>query len=178
VNRGHECILAEAFHITNDPLPPTVEFNVTTDRHVAQRNITLLRANQMGTFTFNFNIVNSIRTARKFAVFIDIGTASQLRPLLPTFGRDFELPELHGKLVAARFVEDPCPVPEQFEGNNEPKFEVEIEGKRKINRTIIGRVEGGPTLVHILQKDGGRIVGGLSLLVMPSESKSGSATVK
>lgn len=168
VNGGHECILAEAFHNPSDPLPATLEFNVPTDRHVAQRNITVLNADPKGFFHFNFNLVNAIRKQRKFFVSVDVGTADQIKPLLSTFDPGFELPELQGKLIAGRFVRDLCPSTEQLNERENPELEVEMEGKRKINRTLIGRVEGGAALLHILQKDGEHLVGGLSLLVLPA----------
>src|SRR5713226_432877 len=43
VNQGHECVLAEAFH-PSDPLPPGQDFNASSDRHVAQRNLSVLMA--------------------------------------------------------------------------------------------------------------------------------------
>src|SRR6266403_1043522 len=62
VNGGHECVLAEGFHQTLDPLPATPDFDVPTDRHVAQRNLSvLMMAMHMQRFVLPFEIVNTPR---------------------------------------------------------------------------------------------------------------------
>ena len=43
LNQGHECLIAEAFHPSADPLPSSTNFDVQ-DRHIAQRNITVINA--------------------------------------------------------------------------------------------------------------------------------------
>ena len=172
VNGGHECVLAEAFHNPSDPLPATPVFNVPGDRHVAQRNLSVVLALKGGFFRFTFNLFNTARLERRFRVTLEAGEAEQLKPLLPHLGKGFELPELSGRLAGARFVEDMCADPEAHkaqQGAKAPDLAVAIPARRKINRTLIGRIEGGPALLHLVQRDGERVVGGLSLLVLPGE---------
>ena len=53
-NNGHECLVVRAFSYLSDPMPDD-EFDATQSRHVAQRNIAVLRGSdaQDGTVTLN-----------------------------------------------------------------------------------------------------------------------------
>jgi hypothetical protein len=53
-NNGHECLVVRAFSYLSDPMPDD-QFDATASRHVAQRNIAVLRgsAAQDGTLTLN-----------------------------------------------------------------------------------------------------------------------------
>src|SRR6266436_6538005 len=82
VNGGHECVLAEAFHQTLDTLPATPDFNVPTDRHVAQRNLSVLMMSMhIAHFSLPFEIVNTQRLARSFSIKAELGTVEELRPI-------------------------------------------------------------------------------------------------
>ncbi|QND31719.1 hypothetical protein HB772_04975 [Sinorhizobium meliloti] len=176
VNDGHECVLAEAFHVPQDPLPATAAFNVPNDRHVAQRNLSVVQAFTSGFFRFTFSVWNTGRLDRRFDVRIETGNAAELKPLLPTLGPKFELPDLAGRLAGARFVEDRCADPEALAKGHEaePGLAAPVPARRRINRTLVGRLEGGAALLHLVQREGERVVGGLSLVVLPGieETKS------
>ena len=168
VNDGHECILAETFHNPNDPLPPNLEFNVPTDRHVAQRNLDILQADLTGFFRFNFNLFNTFRTEQRFTISLQYGKERDLEPMLPTLGEDFRIPDLTGELAAVAFVNDKCAGPESLGKKKKKKLHVTIAGHRKTNHTLVGRIGGGATLLHIVQHGEIRDVGGLSVLVLPT----------
>jgi hypothetical protein len=77
VNDGHECVLAEAFHSGADPLPASPAFNVPTDRHVAQRNLSVVKAFN-SIFHMAFEIHNSSRKARRFEIVTQVGKIEEL----------------------------------------------------------------------------------------------------
>lgn len=80
VNNGHECILAEAFHPFADPLSASPAFNVPTDRHVAQRNLSVAMASAMGFFSFGLTQVNTMRNETKFRLLARLGRLSRSSP--------------------------------------------------------------------------------------------------
>ncbi len=171
VNDGHECVLAEAFHPSGDPLPAAPEFNVPTDRHVAQRNLSVAMALTSGFFRFNFNVFNTARHDGAFEVGLKLGTERELKPMLATMGPAVKGVKLSGKLARAAFTDDPC-APEKT--GDDPKkacLKTKVAAGRKTRHTLVGTVEGGPALIHIVQSRDDRIVGGTSVLVLPHDRK-------
>lgn len=172
VNDGHECLLAEAFHLSGDPIPPSPDFNVPTDRHVAQRNISVVTASTSSFFSYSFNIFNTERKDRVFRLMLELGNETQLKPLIPTLDQNLGTVRLDGKLTAAAVAQERCAGKEEtmdlktlIEG-----LELKVPANRKINRTLIGKLEGGPALVHLLQRAGDRTIGGTSVLVLPCDT--------
>ncbi len=170
VNGGHECVLAEAFHETYDPLPASPDFNVTTDRHVAQRNLSvLMMAMQMEKFSMSFEIHNTQRMARNFAIKTRQGELAELRPLLKTLGH--KLPTGKGELKHVGFVAaaDPCNTTEK----PRPKVErIEVGPGARQGLSLVGELEGEAALVHVVQEVDGKEVGGLSVLVVRGKEQT------
>ncbi|HEY9597010.1 MAG TPA: hypothetical protein V6D33_05020, partial [Cyanophyceae cyanobacterium] len=115
VNQGHECVLAEVFQASRDPLPNTPVFNVPTDRHVAQRNLSVLMTSG-GRFHFAFEVHNTVRKARNFTVNFKEGKLAELEPLVPLLGRGFKLPQERGQIQKPGFVRSSCPGNQDLEG--------------------------------------------------------------
>jgi hypothetical protein len=162
VNEGHECVLAEAFHPSLDPLPATAAFDVPTDRHVAQRNLSVVLALQ-GFFSFSFVIYNTQRIERRFQIRAYQGEMGDLKPLQRTMGLE-RLPE-NGKIARIAFADERCPDEKAFEKATNEKMELSIPGKGSRFLTLIGRIEGEGALVHVEQVSENRQIGGLSVLV-------------
>jgi hypothetical protein len=173
VNDGHECVLAEAFHVPGDPLPSTPEFNVPTDRHVAQRNLSVVLAAANGFFRFTFNVFNVTRLDRVYRMTLEPGDERQLKPMIPTLGQEFAGVTLNGKLSKGAIVEERCAAEDAAGESAALKggLDLPISAHRKVNRTLVGKVEGGPALFHLKQWEGNRVVGGISLLVLPRNAK-------
>lgn len=174
VNGGHECVLAETFHISLDPLPASPVFNVTTDRHVAQLNLDLLEtAPKKKSFSMSFEIVNTQREARAFAIKTEVGKITELRPLLKQLGRD--IPTGAGKATKAGFIKalNLCDSDE----TPQPKVDrIEVAGDSRTGLTLTGELEGEAALLHVIQEADGKEVGGLSVLVAQAkEQKKGRA---
>jgi len=177
VNEGHECILAEAFHSSLDPLPGTQDFNVPTDRHVAQRNINVLRAAK-GMFKLVFEVHNTERKARSFRIRAFQAKLGQVEPLIPHLGLDSEILGKEAKVRKLGFVNEFCPGRNAFKDAIPEIEEIEVGPNQRICLTLIGAIVGeGASLVHVEQLAGDCVIGGLSALVLqetkPDECEKG-----
>jgi hypothetical protein len=163
LNNGHECVLAEAFHSSLDPLPATPDFNVPSDRHVAQLNLSVVQAVQ-GFFTQPITLNNTWRAENRFQIKAYQGKINQLKPFAQRFR--IELSESEGKLVNAAFVDHKRPTEGEFGNLDNRALELSIPGKGTRFKSLVGRVEGKNTLVHVGQYRKGQLVGGISMLVV------------
>jgi hypothetical protein len=171
VNNGHECILAEAFHPSQDPLPATPAFNVPTDDHVAQRNLTVVLPAASGLFHLNFNAFNTSRKPDQFTLVAEVGNAESLKPLLKTLGADIDIGGFNGQVTNLGFINKSCPEAGDLDNVSGPKLEIEIPGHRKKNLSVMGKVNGGPALIHVTQYHNDRIIGGLSFILRAARSE-------
>lgn len=162
VNNGHECVLAEAFHASLDPLPVTPDFNVPTDRHVAQRNLSVVLAAR-GFFSIPLVIYNKLRVEQAFRVKVYQGRFGELKPFQRQLRLD--LPKKEGKLVQTAFVDMQCPTEEELDKCSCDSMDLCIPGKGSLSTTLVGRIEGKAALVHVAQFRNDQLVGGLSVLV-------------
>ncbi len=161
VNGGHECLVVEVFHPTLDPLPPGNAFRADTDRHVAQRNLSVI-AMTGGSFRFAFEVVNPLRVDRAFTIRVRAATAD----LAATARRlGIQPPDQPGRLAELAFSHEPCP---QTAGATAEHHEigVQVAGHTRAGLSMIGRIEGEAALLHVEQLHDGRVVGGLSVLVV------------
>lgn len=165
LNGGHLCILAEAFHPTADPLPATPEFNVPTDRHVAQRNIQVVMTMRPMMFSANFAVCNSWRTERAFTITARQGKLEELRPLLKTIGQDIPL-NAKGTIKNLGFVDKPCPEEADLKQRQAEIKDFKVPGNICSGLTLTGQLEGDAALVHVVQMADGKEIGGLSVLVL------------
>lgn len=166
VNQGHECVLAEAFHPTNDPLPATAQFNVSTDRHVAQCNLSVVQA-AAGFLVMAFGIHNPSRKPRRFAVRVRHGKVKEIAVLAKLRGLEPYLGMKEGDVTALGFTETPCPTPEALKRAKKEYRGIDLLATQRKGLTLVGSVTRGPALLHVEQLDGDRVVGGLSVLVVP-----------
>jgi hypothetical protein len=164
VNGGHECVLAEAFS-ASDPLPGSPDFNVPTDRHVAQRNLDVVMAS-IKRFSARFEIHNASRKARAFRLEVQEGKLQELKALAPLYGT--LLHELEpGKLSNLHLTDALCPceeeLPEKHTLDREP---IRLAGGARTGLSLTGEIDGGAAIIHIRQFDERHEVGGLSILVI------------
>lgn len=170
VNQGHECILAEAFHPSLDPLPAVAAFNVPTDRHVAQRNLSVVMASAKG-FHFAFEIHNPGRKEKTFAINATQGRIENIRNLLPLLGRNFKLPAKQGKVTRLGLVSAVCPDLEDG-GQRSPKIKsLKVKPHGRAGYTLVGNLDGGAALIQVEQLEQERVVGGLSLLIIHTKEE-------
>lgn len=172
VNDGHECVLAEAFHDPADPLPASPDFNVPTDRHVAQRNLDVVMAMRSMMFSASFSVCNSWRTDRAFRIYAKPGRIEELKPLAEKFGRG-ELPlRAKGSVEDLGFVDQPCPDEADIARRKKPAIEgFKVKGNVCSGLTLVGKLKGEAALVHVVQEYEGKEVGGLSVLVLSPKNQ-------
>jgi len=166
VNNGHECILAEAFHPTFDPLPATPAFDVPQDRHVAQRNLSVLLPAQP-LFFLPFEVHNPGRKAAKYRIDARVAPLKLAAPLLKGLGRTVHVPEREGKPPKLGFVQSPCPREEDLKALKGSIAGLAVPPRQRAGLTLVGEAGAGACLVHVEQTLDGRLVGGLSVLVLP-----------
>jgi hypothetical protein len=169
-NGGHECVLAEAFKDGVDPLPAGLAFNVPTDRHVAQRNFSILTT-MSAMFSFSFEIHNAQRLDRSFNISVTEGKPDSIEKLKPTLGKGLELPLKPGKVLELGFVDKTCPTEHDLSGASKELTNIPVKPFGKVRRTVVGRLEGQSALLQVTQKSGDVVVGGLSFLVVHHPSK-------
>ena len=165
VNGGHECLIAEAFHPGLDPLPGTPDFNVPTDRHVAQLNVSVVMALR-GRFHLAFEVHNPSRKSREFAIIARQGTLNELRERLEWVRKIPHLPR-EGRVATLGFLREPCPDPDQIGAAHDPKMNIKVGPQGRAGLTLGGVMQGsGTAVIHIEQRADDRLVGGLSVLVI------------
>jgi hypothetical protein len=168
VNGGHECLIAEAFEPSADPLPSVPDFNVPTDRHVAQRNISVVMAAR-AFFHLGFEVHNPSRKKRRFTVHTKEGDRGQVERLLRALGPGVTLPRTWGRVARAGFLKTPCPDERQIDGAPQKIDGLDTAPGQRHGLTLAGRLEGGAALLHVLQEIDGKTVGGLSVLVLKED---------
>lgn len=160
VNGGHECLLAEAFHPAADPLPPGAAFDVPTDRHVAQLNLSVILALK-SRFHLPFEIHNPGRRDAVFTLTTRTGEAHELERL-----KHIPVPKESGGFEMLGFVAMPCPEEGDWEAASPVIERLQVPAGGRVGLTLIGRLKGSAALVHVLQSMDGHIVGGLGALVL------------
>jgi len=171
VNGGHECALAEAFHTSLDPLPATLAFNVPTDRHVAQRNLSVVMAAKKA-FHLSFEVHNTARKPGHFKVVTRAATAAEIERALGIFPKVGESLRgaKPGEIAHAGFMAQPCP-DTQAPGDTPKDVQTQLAPGTRTGLSVVGQLKGDFALLHVEQWALNRgekpvLVGGLSVLVM------------
>ncbi|MBA4537232.1 hypothetical protein H1Z61_08765 [Bacillus aquiflavi] len=167
VNNGHECVVAEVSHSYLDPLPSVPQFNVPTDRHVAQRNLIVLKLARKKTyFTTNFELHNHSRLAQTYHIVTRVGSLEEIDALLSYL--DQNIPKNgEGTMTQVGFVRRSCPDEDALE-EAEPVVKLEVGPNANVGLSVVGMLEGEIALLHIVQKRDEIEIGGLSILVFQS----------
>jgi hypothetical protein len=167
LNEGHECILAEAFH-GNDPLPATIDFNVPTDRHVAQKNLSVLLA-MKSMFHMNFEMHNGSRKKREFTAKIQQVMVDRIIKEFPEIQKMIKGKE-EGKLISAEFTNSRCPdSDEKSKKTNEiveNKEVITLEGYQKKQMAVTGKIDGDFAFIIVSQYSEKMETGGLGFLII------------
>lgn len=168
LNEGHECVLAEAFHET-DPIMPSTDFEVPTDRHVAQRNLSVAVASMSGMFHFNFEMHNGSRKDQALQAMVQPLPFDKLRKRFPQLVRQHKLDGLkEGKLVKSAFTDSSCLAP-GFEDQGQQSQTYKLQGHGKAKMALTGQIDGDFAALNILQLRGKSLTGGLCVLIINSK---------
>jgi hypothetical protein len=177
VNDGHECVLAEAFHPSLDPLPMTPSFNVPTDRHVAQRNLGVVMAVK-NMFRLSFEVHNNSRKPRAFRIVARQASLRQTIEKHPWIAKTFKLlPQNEAKIRQLGFTKEHCPSlsaervnaadDQQQHHQQQPVADIKVGPQSREGITLMGTIEEkGAALVHVQQWADKRLIGGLSSIII------------
>ena len=166
LNSGHECILAEAFHPSLDPLPASSAFNVPTDRHVAQRNLSVIGTASSQFFHFAFEVHNPQRIARAFTVAVEMGRLEEVREHIKYLQPDLKLPRRDGWVTKVGFVRSLCPHEDELEQAPLVVDNVEVGPGGRTGFSVVGKLDGEAALIHVKQSADKQLIGGLSILIL------------
>lgn len=169
LNDGHECVLAEAFHPT-DPITLSTDFEVPTDRHVAQRNLSIAIGSMSGMFHFNFEMHNASRKDQAFQAMVQPVPFEKLHKQFPQLTRMHNLEGLkEGKLVKSAFTDTACLAP-GFKDQGQQSDTLKLQGHGKTKMALTGQIDGDFAAVNIFQlRDGKMLTGGLCVLIINSK---------
>jgi hypothetical protein len=162
-NGGHECLIAAAYNQTTG-FPFSAGLNgdaaATGDYSIAQHNLGVLDIGSQKTpprFQYPFQAFNGFDKERGFLIEARLGLLSDIAAFLP------------GEALRRRVLEKPGKVEHVgigLEGSTQMRSEVKIAPRSCHPLTLSGRLQSGNALIHVTQSVDGRVIGGLSVLVM------------
>lgn len=80
------------------------------------------------------------------------------------------LPKEEGGFEFLGFIDKHCPNEADFKKAKPVIKAIEVSAGGRKGMTLVGKLKGEGALVHVLQKDGDQIVGGLSALVLSEKA--------
>lgn len=169
VNNGHVCLLAETYH-AQDPLTTGAAFEVVTDRHVAQLNLTIVRPTRRK-FDSLVEVHNPGDDEFVFWVAIQEGTLDELDPsVLKNFGVSLRGIKTPGRLTGLGMVERFGSVGRFEKGARET--ELVVKPKHASVVRVAAELDGGAALLHVTQLLGDQrtVVGGTSFLLLDGDA--------
>jgi hypothetical protein len=164
LNEGHECVIAEAFH-QDDPIASTTNFNVSTDRHIAQRNLSVLVA-MHAMFHMNFEMHNGSRKEQMFTARVEQMKIEKALKQFPDLKKQLE-GKKEGKLKVVEFTEERCASRDKHPGKHQDHsgpFTIAGFGKKQM--AITGQIEGDFVFLDISQYVEKLQTGGLGILIV------------
>ena len=175
VNNGHECLIAA---VVEGGGPPPMVLDGANDPTVAQHNLGVINLgmHMQGRFSYPFQICNPFRTQRRFTVHAEGAPIDQAAPFLAPLRGAAYTPAKGGKnggqVGKLGFVQVPCPHPSDFDHARPVLEDIRLEPYACTGFTLVGVVEKGDALIHVTQRIGDKIVGGLSILVLAEREDS------
>jgi hypothetical protein len=174
VNNGHECLIAA---VVEGGGPPPMVLDGANDPTVAQRNLGVVKLgmHREGRFSYPFQVCNPFRGRRRFTVHAERAPIDQAAPFLASL-RGASQASTKGEnashLRELGFVQVPCPDPRDVEHARPVLEDIHLEPYACTGFTLVGAVEKGDALIHVTQRLGEKIVGGLSILVLREREDS------
>jgi hypothetical protein len=167
LNDGHECVLAEAFH-DSDAITPLPDFQVPTDRHVAQRNLSVVLAATSGMFHFNFEMHNAGRKEQMFQVQVEQVPFEKVAKDFPLITKMYKLEgRKEGKLKKGAFTDATCPgTGAEVKERKHKQESFTLQGHGRTRMAYTGEVDGDFAFINISQLRDGTVSGGLSVLII------------
>lgn len=165
VNGGHECIIA-AVVLGNGP-PPAV-LDGSGDPTVAQHNLGVIQMtpHMHGRFHYPFQLCNTARVAQHFTVTARPAPLAEAERFLTALHGKAAQAAHAGKLEHLGFLSTPCPDHTEHATARPSLEEIRLAPFSCTGFTLVGQLAAGTALIHVVQRSGDRVVGGLSILVI------------
>lgn len=168
---GHECLVAAVVEdaTPNQMGPPPANLDGNNDPTVGQRNLGVVAmGNQMQSrFIYPFEIFNGGRDEQTFEIVAEPAPLEQARPFLRGLPGGERILTQPGKLSQFGIAKTPRPEPKHCEAAERSVPKLSLGPHARTWFSLVGSVEGGAALIHVIQRLGDREVGGLSVLFVP-----------
>jgi hypothetical protein len=172
VNNGHECIIAAV--VEGGGSPPTI-LDGANDPTVAQRNLGVVNigGHMDGRFSFPFQVCNPSRVEQRFTIHAERAPIEFAAPFLPSLRKGAAQASKRPAEGALKlgFVGEVCPDPRSIDHAKPVLEEVRLAPFACTGFTLVGALERGEALIHVTQRIGDRMVGGLSVLVLSTREQ-------
>lgn len=166
---GHECLVAAVVDVLlpgEVPDPPAT-LDAPSDPTVAQRNFTLITTapHMMGRFAAAFELFNGADEERSFHIAAKPGSLSEARGFVAGLPNGPRILGRQGEVEGLGIVASAKPAHSQH-ANVRPELGRKLRPDGREWLSVVGTVKGGAALINVTQTLNGRVVGGLSVLVV------------
>jgi hypothetical protein len=170
-NGGHECLVAETYFQDvgfpstglNGDAPPTGDYSIA-QHNLGVLNMGLGSPRRPPRFHYAFQAANGSDKEQGFVIEARLGPLSDIAAFLPCEAHWRKVLERPGKVEHLGIVASAEPHPAELE-NSTFRSEVKIAPRSCHPHTLTGSLKSGNALIHVTQRVGDRVVGGLSVLV-------------
>jgi hypothetical protein len=173
LNGGHECLIAVAYDqsiggpgasLNGDEVPNEA-------LSIAQHNLGVLAVgtHPIHRFEYGFQVCNGAGEARRFVVAARQAPLAEIAAFLPSVPGGRQVLDHPGKVERLGVVACHRPDPTALEGSTAIMPYIDIGPRSCHPFTLGGTLQRGNALIHVTQSLDGRVVGGLSVLVMAQE---------
>jgi hypothetical protein len=150
LNGGHECLMVNSHAPISDPM--TAPFQPKLDRHVGQRNVTVLASAQKAEMQVIFN--NIAPWQAEFMLVMRSAHVQAPPDLLKTLSG----PELIGRLATFQAGREPQPLATLHRQYREGSPQAQMVARSMgLVRYVVGQHEGEPAITAVDQKSAGRV---------------------
>jgi len=165
-NNGHECIIAA---VVEDGGQPPLVLDGDNDATVAQHNLGVVQlgTETKGRFHYAFQVANPHRLRRSFTIAAHQAPIADVERLLTGSLRKAAAEAPAKEVTGLGFLPSPCPEPHEDRGAKAALKGVELEPFASTGFSLVGNLKGGAALIHVTQSIEDRVVGGLSVLLLP-----------
>lgn len=167
-NGGHECLIAFAYLEQATGLPlTTVQGNDpwTQVSTVGQHNLGVLAATHMRHFSYPFRVSNALAESHAFDIAAQIAPLSSIASFLPNLPGGRSILDQAGKVEHLGLIEGDGKSADHH-GRSATLAGVHVPRGSHRTFSLVGTLPHGNALVNITQSLDGRVVGGLSVLLM------------
>ena len=137
-----------------------------TNWSIAQHNLGVVQLEKNPKIHYAFQVCNSATEERSFAVDARQAPLSEVEWFMKGLPGDRKADEKPGKVQSLGLVESAKPDPSELRTANPVLQSVKIGPRSCRKFSMVGSLDAGTALIHVTQTIDGRVVSGLSVLVL------------